>query len=180
MSPPLPRFPANFRIDGAAVTRTDGIHKDQVGLIQYCVLVVLESKRRWRHEAVKLHLDALRSEATHMQQNCGGPGPTIKSDGEGQLGAGIIQRIRHVEYLRFGAALFVFDGHTPGGGGVLQRLTENRDFVMRDGRFFVRHVRSSGCFSRGWNIGSGRRWFFPARAVAALLCRKQRGGDNYG
>ena len=129
---------------GAAVAGAHRIQEDQVGLVQPGVGVVLHLVGRRRHGAIGHELGTARAHRAHMHPDGGRARPAVEAECQGPLcGVRAIQRVGHVEDVRFGFARGVLERHLRHGGGVVDGLAVQLDGVFGDDRRLI-HVAADG------------------------------------
>ena len=124
---------------GPRVAGGHGIDHDDVTAIEQRVGIVFQTIGSCRHEAVRLHHHALRSERAHVQPHRGGAGAAIEREGQRTL-AGVlsVKRVGDEKHFGFGLAVAALEGKPAGRRRVAERLAVQRDLVMRDnGRNFA-------------------------------------------
>ena len=130
----------------AAVAGAHGVDENEVGLIEPGVLVVLQLVRGLRHGAIRHQLRAARTHAAHVHPHGSGTRAAVEAEGDRTL-RGVshaIERIGHVEDVRFGLAGGVLERHLLHGRGVVEGLAVDIDGVMGDDRSFIYFAADRG------------------------------------
>ena len=149
---------------GAAVTGAHRIDENKISLVKPGLFVIDQLIRRRRHHAIGLHAHAFGTDSAHVKPYRSGARAAIERESERPVLVLAVERIGDKEDVRFNlAGVIVLERHHSRGGGVMQRLAADMDFMV--GNYWWNFSWFFLCFgggSAGWlglfsRTGCGRR-----------------------
>src|SRR5882724_12922573 len=128
-----------FAGNRAAITRGNGIDKDQISYVKQRIFIVDQLVWRRQQRPRIAHLHAPRTKRSKVQPDGSGTGSAIERERHRTLGGVtyIVLGVRNVKHAGLWCAVLEFQQNRPGGGGVFYFLPANLDRVLCLNNFFL-------------------------------------------